>query len=61
MWSNLASDAYGCADVSPQLVLDLKGRLVAIVVSKLADPGIESLGLALQVSHAVGFVAGDHT
>ena len=38
-------------------LLDRYGRLVGVVVSKLAGPGVESVGFAIPVSAAAAFIA----
>ena len=38
-------------------LLDRHGHLVGVVVSKLAGPGIESVGFAIPVAHAAVFIA----
>lgn len=39
-------------------LLDRRGRLVGVVVSKLAGPGIESVGFAIPVSRVAAFLGG---
>lgn len=41
-------------------LLDRSGRLVGVVVSKLAGPGIESVGFAIPVSEVAAFMAQDN-
>ncbi len=38
-------------------LLDRHGRLVGVVISKLAGPGVESVGFAIPVSAAAAFIA----